>query len=164
MVRPFESADATDVARLTATAPEAAQWSEASYARLLAAGYDGWIATALDGTFVGFIITRVIATSISATSAAATRTVAAEAEILNLAVAVSFRRTGVAAELLQSALESFFLAHVRRIYLEVRASNAPAIGFYKKHGFITTGMRPDYYQYPPESAVLMEKILTVTES
>src|SRR5271154_2250976 len=144
-VRPFAAADATAVAQLAAASPQAAQWSEQSYAQLLQSGYSGWVAVELDGSLAGFIITRTITT---------------EAEILNLAVAPELRRAGIAAALLSAALENFTLAGVRRVYLEVRASNAPAIALYEKHAFAITGTRPGYYQYPTESAVLMEKLLT----
>src|SRR5271154_5055216 len=149
IVRPFAATDASDVARLAAASPQAAQWSEQSYSQLLQSGYAGWVALAPDSTLAGFIITRTITT---------------EAEILNLAVAPQLRRSGIAAALLSAALENFTLAGVRRVYLEVRASNAPAIALYEKHAFTITGTRPGYYQYPTESAVLMEKFLTATES
>src|SRR5271155_4596030 len=149
-VRRFSAADATAVAQLAAASPQAAQWSEASYAQLQdSGGYAGWVAVAPDGSLAGFIITRTIVT---------------EAEILNLAVALELRRSGIAAALLASALENFVLAGVRRVYLEVRASNAPAIALYEKHAFGITGTRPSYYQYPTESAVLMEKLLTTPKS
>jgi [ribosomal protein S18]-alanine N-acetyltransferase len=149
MVRPFEAADAASVAQLAAEAPQAAQWSEESYAKLRESGYAGWIAVSADDALSGFIITR---------------TISGEAEIMNLAVAPTNRRAGVAAALLKSALESFALGSVRRVYLEVRASNLTAIAFYQKHLFIIVGSRPNYYQYPTESAMLMERIITVSES
>jgi [ribosomal protein S18]-alanine N-acetyltransferase len=148
-IRAFEPADAAAVAQLAAASPQAAQWSEQSYAKLLDSGYAGWVAVGADTALGGFIITRLIAT---------------EAEILNLAVAAQHRRAGVASALLESALGSFALANVRRVYLEVRASNAPAITFYQKLLFTITGKRPSYYQYPTESAVLMEMILTAPKS
>jgi ribosomal protein S18 acetylase RimI-like enzyme len=45
------------------------------------------------------------------------------------------------------------------VFLEVRASNSRAISFYQDLGFVATGKRKDYYQAPPEAAVLMEKRL-----
>ena len=49
---------------------------------------------------------------------------------------------------------------VSRLLLEVRASNAAAIGLYRKYGFIETGRRKNYYPLPEggyEDAILMEK-------
>ncbi len=37
----------------------------------------------------------------------------------------------------------------------LRASNAPAIALYRKHGFQTVGQRRNYYQKPDEDALLM---------
>jgi [ribosomal protein S18]-alanine N-acetyltransferase len=149
-IRSFEVSDAAAVAQLTAAAPQVAQWSEHSYAQLLDLGYSGWVAVAPpDARLAGFLVTRSLGT---------------EAEILNLVVAPEYRRTGIAAALLEAAEKSFLAKHVNRAYLEVRASNVPAIAFYKKHHFAATGTRPNYYQYPKESAVLMEKILTADQS
>lgn len=144
-VRLFEKGDAAAVARITAASPQAAQWSEQSYAELLECGCAGWVAGCDLGELIGFIVTR---------------TISGEAEILNLAVAHSARRTGVAAVLLECVLRNLQESNVHRVYLEVRASNVPAMAFYRKRLFSITGTRPDYYQNPTESAVLMEKKLT----
>jgi [ribosomal protein S18]-alanine N-acetyltransferase len=149
-IRAFEVRDASALAELTAATPQVAQWSEDSYAQLLDLGYSCWVAVAPPGAnLAGFLVTRTLGT---------------EAEILNLAVAEGQRRMGVAAALLEAAEKSFLAAHVNRTYLEVRASNAPAIAFYKKHHFTPIGTRPNYYQYPKEPAMLMEKILTAAQS
>ncbi|MGA2419814.1 MAG: ribosomal protein S18-alanine N-acetyltransferase [Candidatus Acidiferrum sp.] len=147
-IRPFEVRDAAAVAQLTAATPQVAQWSEQSYAQLFDLGYLCWVAVVPpDARVGGFLVTR---------------TLGPEAEILNLVVAPEQRRTGIAAALLEAAERSFLTAHANRAYLEVRASNAQAIAFYKKHRFIPTGSRRNYYQYPKEAALLMEKILTAS--
>jgi ribosomal-protein-alanine acetyltransferase len=88
------------------------------------------------------------------------RTVAQEAEILNLSVDPAKRRTGNATALLFEALKECRELHVRKIFLEVRESNLTAISFYKRQGFIENGTRPGYYQDPAEAAVLMMRELT----
>jgi tRNA threonylcarbamoyladenosine biosynthesis protein TsaB len=146
-VRAFQPADATAVAQLAAASPEAAQWTESSYATLLDSGYRAWVVASGSqdaSTVTGFLIAR---------------TVLPDAEILNLAVAPENRRTGIAAALLEAALSERAAAKVQRVYLEVRASNTAAISFYKKHLFRVTGARPAYYQHPVEDAVLMERVL-----
>ena len=150
-IRPFEAADADAVAHLAAASPQAAQWPEAGYAELLNTGYHAWVAVGADtsisgkGGVTGFLITR---------------TIHPDAEILNLAVAPQNRRAGVAGSLLAVALGALAGVKVHRVYLEVRASNAPAISFYKKHLFRSTGARANYYQRPAEDAVVMERTLT----
>jgi ribosomal-protein-alanine N-acetyltransferase len=49
---------------------------------------------------------------------------------------------------------------IKKVFLEVRESNVPAISFYEKHGFVRSGRRPAYYQSPTEAAVLMMRELT----
>jgi ribosomal-protein-alanine N-acetyltransferase len=45
------------------------------------------------------------------------------------------------------------------IFLEVRESNSPAIGLYKKFGFVKISIRKNFYSFPDENAVVMQKIL-----
>ena len=45
------------------------------------------------------------------------------------------------------------------LLLEVRESNAPAIGLYEKMGFVSVGVRPNYYFKPKENAIIMRKEL-----
>ena len=47
----------------------------------------------------------------------------------------------------------------RRVELEVRASNAPAVRLYARLGFSQDGVRPGYYQNPHEDALLMSRAL-----
>jgi ribosomal-protein-alanine N-acetyltransferase len=75
------------------------------------------------------------------------------ADIDNIAVAPDFRRQGIAALLLDTALDGVDAD----IHLEVRASNAPAIALYQKYGFTAYGTRRNYYDDPREDAVLMIK-------
>lgn len=63
-----------------------------------------------------------------------------EAEILNLAVAPTYRRQGVASQLLRALLP---LADVW--FLEVRASNEAAQRLYLAQGFQPMGRRKRYY-------------------
>jgi ribosomal protein S18 acetylase RimI-like enzyme len=73
-----------------------------------------------------------------------------EYEILNLAVAPEHRRQGVARALLEAAL-----AQGGSWFLEVRESNHLAQIFYESMGFRAIGVRPGYYQAPPEKAIVM---------
>jgi len=148
-IRRFEVEDAAAVCELAATEPYAAQWSVESYRRSEESGFAGWVAMHGDGGAKGFIVTR---------------TISGEAEILNLAVAADCRRRGIASALFDEALKSFKVAGVRRIFLEVRASNLAAIAFYRRHGFAEAGSRAGYYPATEsagsENAVLMQKFVT----
>ena len=81
-------------------------------------------------------------------------TVLDEGNLDNIAVAPHCRRQGVADALL-SALTGFGRGHLSVLMLEVRASNAPAIALYEKHGFAAVGRRKNYYDNPREDALLM---------
>ena len=82
-----------------------------------------------------------------------------EGSIDNIAVAPGYRRRGVADALISNAIEKAQEAGLSVIYLEVRASNAPAIALYKKHGFREVGRRRSYYEKPREDAILMTLVL-----
>ncbi len=73
-----------------------------------------------------------------------------EREILNVAVAKLFRRMGIAAALVRHEL-----ARGGSFFLEVRESNSAAQALYRKFGFAEIGRRPYYYQYPEETAIVM---------
>lgn len=77
-----------------------------------------------------------------------------EGNLDNIAVAPQARRQGVADALL-SALTGFGREHLACLMLEVRASNAPAMALYEKHGFAAVGRRKNYYEAPREDAILM---------
>lgn len=73
-----------------------------------------------------------------------------EGHISNIAVLTKFRRRGIASQMLQ-----FVLKKAKRFFLEVRASNQPAINLYKKFGFSVIGTRKKYYSDNQEDALNM---------
>jgi ribosomal-protein-alanine acetyltransferase len=83
------------------------------------------------------------------------RSAADEFEILNMAVAPAHRRSGIGARLVKEALAWLRTARVRRVYLEVRASNEAAISLYSRIGFRPCGRRARYYTSPVEDAILL---------
>ena len=97
------------------------------------------VAEGEDGTVLGY---------------AGLQTVLDEGYINNVAVDEKFRRQGIADELI-AAFVRFGQAKLAFLTLEVRASNAPAIALYAKHGFVEVGRRKNYYEAPREDAVLM---------
>ena len=85
----------------------------------------------------------------------AASSVAGESEILRIAVSDSHRRRGIGAALLDGFIKDRKSAGDSEFFLEVRASNAPAIGLYTSRGFEVCGKRANYYKCPTEDAVLM---------
>lgn len=78
-----------------------------------------------------------------------------EGYITNIAVSPEHRRGGVADRLMAELAALARKRELSFLTLEVRESNHPAIGLYKKYGFAAVGMRPGYYDQPKEDAVIM---------
>jgi [ribosomal protein S18]-alanine N-acetyltransferase len=85
----------------------------------------------------------------------ASRLVADELHINNVAVRRPYRRLGVAKTLLETALNEAASKRARVAFLEVRAGNAPAQALYESCGFKVTGRRASYYTQPLEDALVM---------
>jgi ribosomal-protein-alanine acetyltransferase len=75
-------------------------------------------------------------------------------ELHQIAVSSDEKRRGVASELLRFLLRMAREWGIDSVYLEVRQSNAAAIGLYEKFGFRKTGQRKGYYRNPEEDASL----------
>lgn len=80
-----------------------------------------------------------------------------EGDICNVAVFDSFRRQGVATALIQHLLDYAQEKKLAFITLEVRESNIGAQKFYETMGFVTIGIRKNFYDEPKEHAVLMNR-------
>ncbi len=80
-----------------------------------------------------------------------------EADITNVAVAPFVRRCGVAEKMLTTAMEWATGRGVNAFTLEVRAGNAGAIALYEKLGFVSEGVRKNFYEKPTEDALIMWK-------
>ncbi len=78
-----------------------------------------------------------------------------EGSLDNIAVSPAYRRRGIADALLGDILRQAREQALASVTLEVRASNAPAIALYRKHGFAEVGRRRNYYEKPREDAILM---------
>ena len=98
-----------------------------------------WL-VALDGeTVVGYV---------------GSQTVLQEADMMNIAVADSHRRQGIARALVEELIRQL---DAYQLTLEVRASNAGAIALYEALGFNQVGLRKNYYHKPKEDALILRK-------
>ncbi|MBE6950327.1 MAG: ribosomal-protein-alanine N-acetyltransferase [Ruminococcaceae bacterium] len=114
-------------------------WSENSVRGELTNALALWL-VALDGeTVVGYV---------------GSQTVLGEADMMNIAVADSHRRRGIARLLVQELIARL---DATMLTLEVRASNAPAIALYESLGFTQVGLRKNYYRKPKEDALILRK-------
>ena len=78
-----------------------------------------------------------------------------EAHITTIAVKPEFMRRHIGEALIVKIIEDCYKAKIKYLTLEVRESNIPAIGLYKKYGFSSLGTRKGYYQDNNEDALIM---------
>ena len=117
-------------------------WSENSVASELKNPLSYWL-VALDGDrLLGYV---------------GSQTVVGETDMMNVAVHPEYRRQGVAEKLILALIEGLKGKESHCLTLEVRASNAPAIGLYEKLGFRQIGLRKNYYRNPREDALILRK-------
>lgn len=87
------------------------------------------------------------------------RTIAPEAEMLQLAVDPSCRRRGIGSQLLRQGMRQLAGQGVQVCFLEVRRRNRGARNFYRQAGFMQIARRRKYYHCPEDDAVILKKIL-----
>jgi ribosomal-protein-alanine acetyltransferase len=78
-----------------------------------------------------------------------------EAEIYNIGTRPVFRRLGIGSALLREFIKASENAGIVAIWLDVRSSNTSAISFYKRFGFLKSGIRRNFYTGPREDADVM---------
>ena len=83
--------------------------------------------------------------------------IAGEGNITNVVVVPEARGRGVATGMLSHLLEAGGREGLTAYTLEVRVSNQAAIGLYEKLGFVSEGIRPNFYEKPTEDAMIMWK-------
>lgn len=80
-----------------------------------------------------------------------------DGEIYNVSVAGDCRKEGVGYKMVKQLLERGRGLGIKNYTLEVRKSNAPAIRLYEKLGFVSEGVRPNFYDNPKDDAVIYWK-------
>ncbi|HNX37935.1 MAG TPA: ribosomal protein S18-alanine N-acetyltransferase [Candidatus Cloacimonadota bacterium] len=87
-------------------------------------------------------------------------TVLDECSIINVAVDPEDQNRGHGEHMLRELMKILTVRKgIRRYFLDVRESNLPARSLYRKLGFFELGIRKNYYNLPPENAVVMGLIL-----
>lgn len=81
-----------------------------------------------------------------------------DAEILNVAVAPNARGKGMGKALMEAMIQAAKTRGAERMFLEVRVSNAPALGLYRGLGFQDGYIRKKYYE-DGEDALTMSLVL-----
>jgi ribosomal-protein-alanine N-acetyltransferase len=80
-----------------------------------------------------------------------------ECHILNVAIHPSFRRMGLASQMIDHLLDTTQKGGVTHYFLEVRVSNEGAISLYRKYDFKVCGVRRKYYVDTGEDALIMQR-------
>ena len=119
-----------------------AAWSEKSVASELTNALAFWL-VAVDGDRVAGYV--------------GSQTVCDETDMMNVAVHPDFRRQGIGEKLVEQLVTELKSIGSHALMLEVRVSNAPAIGLYEKMGFLQVGLRKNYYRNPKEDAMILRK-------
>ncbi len=78
-----------------------------------------------------------------------------EGHINNVAVAKEYQQKGIAYKMLTELIKEARVKGLDTFTLEVRIGNEGAINLYKKLGFRNAGIRPNFYVFPVEDALIM---------
>lgn len=140
-IRKMKAEDVPQIAALEA-ACFSVPWDAASLAAELENPLSLWLTAAEGQTAAGYI---------------GSQSVLGEADMMNLAVAPSHRRQGIARALVLELIRELTAAGVTCLTLEVRAGNAPALALYESLGFAEIGLRKNYYIRPREDAKILRK-------
>ncbi|GIX21552.1 MAG: ribosomal-protein-alanine acetyltransferase [Gammaproteobacteria bacterium] len=148
-IRPLDEADleaVLDIERRAYPYP----WSAGVFRDCLRVGYPAWLGLET-ARAVGYVVCQIAV---------------GECHVLNLCVDPGMRRRGWGRALLLHALGEAQRAGASRVYLEVRPSNAAALGLYRSLGFETVGRRPRYYPAPDgrEDALVLARALPLDAS
>jgi [ribosomal protein S18]-alanine N-acetyltransferase len=144
-VRRMTQADLDRVIEIAGSLKEAPQWPRLTYL------------VALDSVATPFRITLVAENPETGElmGFAVASLVPPEAELESIAVAPPFHRRGLARRLFAALTSELRLVQVAEVFLEVRASNFPALALYRSLGFVEMGRRSRYYHDPVEDALVM---------
>ena len=85
------------------------------------------------------------------------RHIVGEGEITNVVTKNTMRGKGIGKQILEKLLEEGAKMGAEAFTLEVRVSNAPAIHLYESLGFVSEGVRKNFYEEPTEDALIMWK-------
>lgn len=125
---PMQESDLDGVSQIDAQIQDF-PWSRGNFADSLHAGYSTWVAR-LPDRLIGFSVVMQVLD---------------EAHLLTIGVGRAQQGQGYGARLLQHAMRQAVASGARRLFLEVRPSNARAVALYRNFGFRQIGLRKDYY-------------------
>jgi ribosomal-protein-alanine N-acetyltransferase len=78
--------------------------------------------------------------------------------VVSVAVMPPYRRKHIGEALVNKAMENMLVYNAKQCYLEVRATNTPAVNLYKKLGFQVTRTIKGYYADGEDAYVMTKKL------
>jgi [ribosomal protein S18]-alanine N-acetyltransferase len=144
MIRPFIPSDIAGLMTVQARCPQAAQWRQEDYLQLAVDNAATLLVAEIDvmnlRAIIGFAVFHRVDN---------------DAELRNLAVDPDWQRQGIARGLLIEGFNLLQTKGVTKVFLEVRASNQPALALYRSTGFKDLSTRRNYYRNPDDDAIVM---------
>ena len=139
-LRPVDLGDLDRVGELEVELFGSGAWSRAAYEDELAAPGRRYLAAVDEsGTIVGY----------------AGIALGPDSEVMTVGVSSAWRRRGIGTLLLDALLAAAREVRGRRVFLEVRTSDAGARRMYERAGFRAVGLRHGYYQPDGGDALVM---------
>ena len=135
-LRPEDAEEAAALSRRCFSQP----WSAESFRADAAHPRSIGLSARLDGRLIGFVAASYVLD---------------EGSVSLIGVEPGSRRKGVAQALMERLLAMAWKKGLSFVTLEVRVSNFPAAGLYRKLGFQEAGLRKGFYEKPKEDGLLL---------
>ena len=116
-------------------------WSEEMFKYACIGKFGGIIKAEYEEKICGFLVYAILGGD--------------EVNIDDIAVMPENRKKGIADAMMRYIFEKSEKSGIKKIMLEVRESNLPAIKLYEKYHMKKDGIRKNYYREPLENAILM---------
>ncbi|MFN7683828.1 MAG: ribosomal protein S18-alanine N-acetyltransferase [Oligoflexia bacterium] len=131
--RPATIEDLPELARIEATMPTGAQWTEGQFRSELEKPYSRVLLLTDDETdqlIAGYVVFWLMFD---------------EAQILNIAVDFPYRGLGYGKKMIRQVVAEALKKEIRRVILDVRKGNDPAISLYQSMRFAISHVRRGFY-------------------
>jgi ribosomal-protein-alanine N-acetyltransferase len=154
--RPFKPADLEDVIQINRDClPE--NYTPLFFMNLYKRYPQAFIVAEISKKIVGYIMCRIETGAPSFRLMGVTK----KGHVISIAVLPEHQQKGLGYSLMLEATQAMVDYNAKECYLEVRTSNMPAVGLYKKLGFETARTLRNYYA-DGENAFLMSRKLPIS--
>jgi ribosomal-protein-alanine N-acetyltransferase len=113
-----------------------------------------FIVAELDDDMVGYIMCRIE----TGFSSMGILSISKKGHVVSVAVLPKYQRKGLGMALMNETMKNMRLYRAKECFLEVRASNTPAVDMYKKLGFQVARTAKGYYADGEDAYVMTKKL------